>query len=311
MAGARTDWGTLKFFASVGRLVIGVFALSVCLRSERNAFLEVGVIGLTVVAFLFAVQEFPLSSFGVGVWKELAAEAEAVVGPRAAGMAVVVQFVFVIILCKRYCLTLIGSTLICAAPTIIASDSKQVFLGIPLALSFLLVQKDIRLRTVAVLCPLVILVGTIIGYGFAVQHPRYITFQDDNRSYYERTTRSQDWDAGISTWRKSPLFGVGLGGYGKDSEHFGRAFPHNIGIEMLAETGLVGFVLGILFLMSCWATVLHRQRAWVRKDFMMILSIWAYCFAIAMVSQDIPANIEVLYFPAAAAAATSEDSLYS
>lgn len=302
MIGPRTDWGTLKLFASVSRLVIGAFALSVCMRAKRNTFLEVAVIGLTVGAFLFAVncQKCPLSSFGFGVWKELEAEAEAVVGPRAMGLAVVIQFAFAIILSERHFLALVGLTLVCAAPTMIVSDSRQMLLGIPLALSCLLVQKASRHRAVVALGPIVVVVGALAAYGFAVQHYRYTIFLDNTKSFSERIWRSEAWEAGIDTWRKSPLFGVGLGGYNKDSEHFGRGYPHNLFIEMLAETGLVGFVLGIGFLISCWATILQSQRAWVRKDFMMVLSMWAYCFLIAMVSLDIPGNIEVFYFPAAA-----------
>ena len=303
LAGPRTDWGTVKFFISVGRLVIGIFAFSICMKAKRNTFLDVGVIGLTVGAFLFAVnfQKFPISSFGLGVWKsDLTVGAEAMTGPRALGLAVVIQLVFIIIQSRRHFFTLIGSTLLCAAPTMIASGSRQMLLAMPIALSGLLVQKHIRLRTVVALSPLAVIIGIIVIYGFTIKHKRYVILVDDNLSLSERAWRRDTWVSGIDTWRKSPLFGVGLGGFDKDNKHFGRGYPHNLGIEMLAETGLVGFVLGIGFLISCWATILYRQRAWIRKDFVRILPIWAYCFAIAMVSQDIPANIEVLYIPAAA-----------
>jgi len=313
MAGPKTDWGTLKLFASVSRLVVGVFGLSVCMRAKRNTLLEVGVIGLTVGAFLFAVncQAFPISSFGFGVWKsDYTAGAERMVGPRGLGLAIVMLLAFTMTLSRRHFLALMSATLACAAPTMIVSDSRQMLLGIPLALSWLLVQKRIRLRAIAILCFVVVVIGALAAYGFASQHYRYLIFLDHTKSFGEQTWRGPSWEAGIDTWIKSPLFGVGLGGFDKDSELFGRGYPHNLFIEMLAETGLVGFVLGIGFLISCSAIVFHRQRAWGRKDFVTILPMWIYCFAIAMVSLDIPGNIEVFYFPVALAISVKDSNKF-
>jgi len=81
-----------------------------------------------------------------------------------------------------------------------------------------------------------------------------------SRGYYNK--------GGIRIWKAHPVLGVGLGSYGyyfiqpefnpgKEASH--RLPPHNIYIQALAETGLVGF------LVLCWWILQAAYNYWVAE----------------------------------------------
>lgn len=61
--------------------------------------------------------------------------------------------------------------------------------------------------------------------------------------------RTELFSLAIGIWENNPLFGDGFGSYGLHYHGFDSAYyPHNIFLEILAEVGLVGFILFCIFL---------------------------------------------------------------
>jgi O-antigen ligase len=89
------------------------------------------------------------------------------------------------------------------------------------------------------------------------------------------------WQVGIQTWRDHPLIGVGVGGYNQAyldaGQHLTRTarHAHNLLINILAESGLIGF--GV-FLFFVWKLArIFRQRAAQRAAGAFLAAITVIC----------------------------------
>jgi O-antigen ligase len=71
----------------------------------------------------------------------------------------------------------------------------------------------------------------------------------NGRSSYTSVKRLRIWKKGIDTFKKNPFLGAGFGiTYPDKVSGINFVHPHNIIIELLAETGIVGFcVFTVLF----------------------------------------------------------------
>jgi len=99
----------------------------------------------------------------------------------------------------------------------------------------------------------------------------------------------------IKLWASSPLWGVGIGGFATavTGNVFARAYPHNIILELGAETGLLGvlfFVAMVWMAFSIGFAALRNSGRFARATVRYLLV--AGCFALlnAMVSGDINDN---------------------
>lgn len=84
--------------------------------------------------------------------------------------------------------------------------------------------------------------------------------------------RYMQWDAGLAMWADHPLAGVGIGQFENHSVYYGTNFipfyglrwsAHNTYETMLAETGLVGF---LLFLTLIAASAVGLRIGWLREQ---------------------------------------------
>jgi O-antigen ligase len=98
------------------------------------------------------------------------------------------------------------------------------------------------------------------------------------------------WDAGWRMWQEYPIAGVGVGRYSVELRYFAQDLPqrfwsavsHNMYIQMLAETGAVGFALFMLLLGRSLKNLWHGldstshewkplQRVWLIVFLVMLL----------------------------------------
>lgn len=94
----------------------------------------------------------------------------------------------------------------------------------------------------------------------------------------------------IQLFKENPLFGVGLGGFGINYLGYdGSAYPHNIFLEFLVETGIVGFVLFLSVIIIAFVKVFKSFRT---TDYLTasVSSTLIYMFINAMVSGDFNGN---------------------
>lgn len=77
--------------------------------------------------------------------------------------------------------------------------------------------------------------------------------------------RYMQWDAGLAMWADHPIAGVGVGSFRANTTFYGTNFlpfygiryaPHSTYIALLAETGIVGFLLFLTMIGVCIAALL-------------------------------------------------------
>jgi O-antigen ligase len=83
--------------------------------------------------------------------------------------------------------------------------------------------------------------------------------------------RTEAWIAGVDTFLSSPLFGIGLGRFGEGSP--GGMLAHNWYVQILAELGVVGFVIWALFIGATVAALRGRPRP-ARATGYAVLAVW-------------------------------------
>lgn len=110
-------------------------------------------------------------------------------------------------------------------------------------------------------------------------------------SVEERFDRLQ---VAIDMWANNPFVGVGIGSFplfylGTDI----RDYPHNIFFEFLAEWGIVGLTIFILFLLSAFyrAFIVYKRRNGTMESIhITLILLFSYTFLNALVSGDINDN---------------------
>jgi len=104
----------------------------------------------------------------------------------------------------------------------------------------------------------------------------------------EKSHRLSAWTAGLDIWQQSPAIGVGFGAY--ELYRPGSYYPHNYFIELLAELGIIGFVLGCgLLMVPIWVAIkkLPNNKSWWACA---MGSLFFYGCVCIMVSGDISVN---------------------
>ena len=78
----------------------------------------------------------------------------------------------------------------------------------------------------------------------------------------DKTGRTELWAAALRMADAHPLFGAGLASFEASANNIASSglYPHNIFLEMLAETGLVGFSLFAAAFTSAIASLVRRAR---------------------------------------------------
>jgi O-antigen ligase len=101
------------------------------------------------------------------------------------------------------------------------------------------------------------------------------------------------WQSAYDVWLQSPIFGVGLHKYREACENLGVYgtylkpigaqgicfHPHNISIQLLSETGIIGFIL--FYIMVCVLTFSSLKTFYTKKlwlSFALVFNIIFTCF---------------------------------
>ena len=100
---------------------------------------------------------------------------------------------------------------------------------------------------------------------------------------------------GVELVIDSPILGTGLGSFAgvvPDTENIGNIYqyPHNVPLEVAAETGLVGFLLIIVPLLASWAVLFWAGVKRASPAIAGVGMIVAVFFAVANISGDIPSD---------------------
>jgi O-antigen ligase len=129
---------------------------------------------------------------------------------------------------------------------------------------------------------------------------RSVGITDANFSTLERIAH---WQAAIDMWRSNFWSGVGLGGYAAAYPAFGLpnwqlplGHAHNIYLNMLAETGIIGFTAFILFFSVLFYKLIKASRSltgWQRGTAVGLLGAWTHMAVHNLVDNIMVNNVHI------------------
>lgn len=135
----------------------------------------------------------------------------------------------------------------------------------------------------------VVIIVIVITYGLQTNNPYILSMFIKQATTAEALNRSINWESAIDLIQDSPVFGHGLGGYyvaGYSMPGDGT-YAHNLILELLTETGLVGTAIisvpMILFL------IYYNRELFITRvaSGATIIPLWILDFIHAMVSHDL------------------------
>lgn len=128
---------------------------------------------------------------------------------------------------------------------------------------------------------LVLVPAAVLLLGAAVPSVMAERFAVANAEGGELAGRRDIWNTALAVWKEDPIVGVGLGGFPKayaSARVVGKQFlpdtrfvppphAHNLGLQLLAEQGVVGAAaFGLLFGRAAWAAVMTRRSMRDRRS---------------------------------------------
>ncbi|HRP08875.1 MAG TPA: O-antigen ligase family protein, partial [Gemmatimonadales bacterium] len=126
-------------------------------------------------------------------------------------------------------------------------------------------------------CVLGLIAVLLIGAGEAPTENRIVAFEEIGMDA-NVLARLDLQRSALTEFARQPVLGTGLGGLAVGNS---QRYPHNILIEIVAETGVVGLLLVL------WAGVLVWRRAGGRED---LAALWLYLLLCATSSGDLSGN---------------------
>lgn len=182
--------------------------------------------------------------------------------------------------------------ILCTAQLVLVSGCRQAILGLATVIAFRfavfrlsnLYKKNLLRKVVWMTFGLVI---AYLVFMFVAQYLQsdYITNTIEEGDY----TRERIYDLAYEIFLQYPIAGAGLGGY-----HFitGYTYPHNFFLELLCETGLIGFAISLLILII--PLIRNKQGLLhinVSNQFFFLILLGS--FVRVMVSSDLTESIEL------------------
>jgi len=139
---------------------------------------------------------------------------------------------------------------------VLNAAGQRLFLTIPpIAALTLILCRPIKKKFYRIIFSVIITLSVFIVWSGLQSENRWIVslFQSD-RAFSEKINRSINWNAAVSRIQEEPLLGHGLGGYYIDGFSYpgSGTYPHNLFLELLCETGVIGTILiliPVLFLL--------------------------------------------------------------
>jgi O-antigen ligase len=169
--------------------------------------------------------------------------------------------------------------------------SSALVLLIPIGLGVRLPMRKVLISR-ALLSVLLLLLAMPVGLAFysAVTGQRLGTIDRLEQLADEGNPRIALYAETIEIWKRAPLLGHGTGswpmlaGYGDE-----KNYPHNLFLELLAESGLVGL---ILFVALVWVALRPGSFQRLRCDPQALCAMMLFADALlgAMTSSDLPGN---------------------
>jgi len=129
-------------------------------------------------------------------------------------------------------------------------------------------------RIISLSCFSLIGIVAVLAFNFTIIFERQVIGIVDKLSNFYSSDYGIVFQSAYKVWMQSPIFGVGIHQYRleclaldlKNTSSGVCTHPHNISFELLSETGIIGFLLYYLMIVSIGITALKNhfiQRKWL------------------------------------------------
>ena len=274
IAQSQTDGLPILRANTVGLLLF--FATALTVRDRRSALWDIG--GIAVSAGLVGAVAAYQHWTGAGTTEGFFSSSGHLVGRVAAGfgtsnslggfLVILVPFALVGALLVRRGRGLFGLAFALAVIGVWASYSRGALLGLAVIPLFFIPRRYLGWAV-----PLLVVLTLVATPGLIKER-----FSQLSASSPDVATRVDIWRAGVDIWEEHPLVGVGIGGFPQaySEAHLpGKQFlpgtvfappphAHNLILQQLAETGLLGLVSLLVVLVLAIHTSLIVRRSKTR-----------------------------------------------
>ncbi len=179
---------------------------------------------------------------------------------------------------------------------------QHIFIPILILISTLFIQNKNKGTFLIIILIFTLFISIFIWVGLKNQNYVITKLFADERSFSHRVNRDTNWDAAIRRIEEEPIWGHGLGGYYVD----GQTAPgdgmhaHNLFLELLSETGLVGTIPIVGFVAIFFVfRYLRKIPRFRTSNGSLILPLALSYFLVAMISHDLRNTFRIFAIVAA------------
>jgi O-antigen ligase len=298
--GPQTDYCQAKLFAFMRGLLIGVFALTFVVANHKVDLRALGILAVTASAVHYSTTAYvwpeviPSSIFIPAGLRPLDRDLIAEVRPAYAGVLACFGIMCLLgslatreLRRRRYLGVLLP---LAAGMLVVNSVGQRLYIGIVFLAALLLVLCRPKDKAVSRLTVVLIITvcAVVVTAGFAKGNVHFVqTFTPEQRSIYERLNRSFNWGSAFRRIGEKPWWGHGLGGYYLDertvrSEPGEGRYAHNLVLELLSETGILGTSLILApVILFCFVPIGRRLLVLRTRggDALVFVLLYALCYA--------------------------------
>lgn len=163
------------------------------------------------------------------------------------------------------------------------SRGGLVALIVVVILYMLLTNSSQRIKTVLVFLSCLVVIYTVSSY-IQIDVNQIITSRINDFSNDEGSGRFDLWGQAINYFMSHPLLGIGAFNFSDyyAFEHNEKLYVHNTYLEILAESGIIGFLFYFLFLLmlvkKLFMISLHKEQTYI------VLTLFAFLLQLASLS---------------------------
>jgi len=143
------------------------------------------------------------------------------------------------------------------------------------------------------------IIALSLAFMISQNMPFIASLSDDTSSLSSRLNRDTNWDAAIRRFCEKPLLGHGLGGYYIEGYSYpgSGTYAHNVILELLSETGILGIILLTIPLIKSGRNYSFRKLVAQRtRNGAALLPVMLTLFLQALVSFELSTNIWLFSF---------------
>jgi hypothetical protein len=170
------------------------------------------------------------------------------------------------------------------------SGARQAIFGVPIVVLFWALIKEGKFKLKKIILPSIIFI--LLLYSLKFVNVSFLQTTLDSSVDFEDRIGGRDYLRALNLFLQHPVLGSGLGSFYHPEELLSQKYPHNIILELLSETGLVGLIVSFSLIIFH----LHKERIsinYILLNKSLFFVIWIAFFLRAMISLDLGSNIVV------------------